>query len=76
MESKLYVLNENDLKSGVWNKLKLYAEARIRTLQKLLETDLGEAKTANTRGRIAELRKMLATGEERPVVKHPKANYD
>lgn len=46
-----------------WRKVRAHADARIAEHQRRLETNLSEADTAMLRGRIAELRALIAWGE-------------
>lgn len=69
------LLDETDRGSATWMKVKAYTESRITSLQKELESDFDEQKTAKLRGRIVELRKLLTQGESPPIVNHPNADY-
>ena len=63
-------LRRADLKSDAWDRVKAYAEARIAELQVQNESLLlDESSTASTRGRISELRKLLAL-EGQPAEVH------
>ena len=58
------ILNEAELKSAVWQKIAAYCEERIAILQRELENDLDERKTAIARGRLREARKLLSIPKE------------
>ena len=53
-------LNEVDLGSATWLKVKNRLEARLAVLRKELESDLDTMKTAKVRGKIQELKRILA----------------
>lgn len=52
--------NATDWNTSTWAKLSHEYENRLVALQKELEGDLPENKTAKLRGRIAEVRRILA----------------
>ena len=56
-------LTEGDIRSSLWIKLSGYWLVRINELRKMNEMDKTEAETAKIRGRIAEIRLMLAYEE-------------
>ncbi len=58
------ILEKEDFTSGTWKRLVMVLEARIAVLQKELEQDLDDVKTALVRGRIKELRRLLTEGKE------------
>lgn len=55
-----FTLNQQDLDSATWARLKKHFAQRIDVLARRLEGDLNDRETANFRGRIAELRALLA----------------
>lgn len=63
---KPLVLTEADKRSELWLALMTRMESRIEALRRENEGDLNEAQTANKRGRIAELRAMLALHKDQP----------
>ena len=56
-------LTEGDKRSSLWIKLSGYWLVRINELRKMNEMDKSEAETAKIRGRIAEIRLILAYEE-------------
>lgn len=54
-----------DLASPLWHGLKLHLEDRLQSLRAQLETDQPPEKTANLRGRIAEVKRILLLGEQK-----------
>lgn len=53
-------LSESDTRSEVWLRLKSHMEDRLQTLRAQNDGDLDEVKTAKLRGRINELKYLLA----------------
>jgi hypothetical protein len=68
------VLNENDLQSQSWLKLKRFLEERLAKLRAMNDNDLGETRTARLRGQIAEVRHLLSLAESRPMAP-PETNF-
>lgn len=62
------VLTKQERNDPLWLKLKAEYESRLAQLRKDNDKDMSEAATANLRGRIAEVRKFLSLGEEKPVI--------
>jgi len=60
------VLSTADRQSALWLKLAKHVENRILTLRKQNDADQPESKTALLRGRIAELKALLALAEDLP----------
>lgn len=57
-------MSERPINSGDWRKVRAYIDARIRLQQSRLERhDMTNEETALTRGRITELRTLIAWGE-------------
>lgn len=54
------ILNRNDLQSAVWIKVKKHLQARIEELRMQNDFQQPEVQTAATRGRIDELKGILA----------------
>lgn len=57
------VLTDLERKSAVWLKLKAHLEARLVTQRTKNDGDLSTDLTAKTRGRIAEIKELIALGE-------------
>lgn len=57
-------LNLNDFSSVTWQKLRLLLESRLDVLRKRNDSDLSPDDTAHIRGRIAELKMLLALEED------------
>jgi len=69
------ILTKNELKSAVWTKLSAHLKNRLTSLHKELENDLVQDDTNKVRGRIAEIRKLLAIEKEPPVIRKSKPDY-
>ncbi len=67
--------NRADWNTATWSKLVQEYEARLTMLQRKLENDLNERETAQVRGRIAEVRRLLALPEEIYVVEVQAGEY-
>jgi hypothetical protein len=64
-----FKLEEHEIASPVWQKLKKHYETRIDTLRKVNDrSDLSETDTAKLRGQIAEIKAMLSAGRPDRVV--------
>lgn len=59
-------LNDQEKMQSAWIVTKSVINSRLESLSKKLESNLSEIETANSRGRIAELRKLLDI--ESPVI--------
>lgn len=57
------LLNESDLQSPTWGKLRKYFEMRLDELRVKNDCRMGEEDTAYLRGRIAEARYFLGLAE-------------
>lgn len=60
------ILDHADKQSSLWLKLAEHITERIGRLQRELEGPLAPEETANRRGRIAELRALLALEKDPP----------
>ena len=60
-------LNRVEAQSAIWLKIKQHLEGRIATLRSKNDGDLDILETAKLRGRIAELKALIAL-DESPVV--------
>ena len=61
-------LTKQERSDPLWLKLKAEYESRLAQLRKDNDKDMSEAATANLRGRIAELRRIIDMGAEKPVI--------
>jgi len=57
------MLNDAELHTAVWLKVKKHLEARLEELRKKNDSDQSETKTCKVRGRIAEIKELLGTAE-------------
>lgn len=57
------ILKEHELNSTTWLRTREYLEARITRLRAKNDCNLTHDETTTLRGRIAELKKLLAAGE-------------
>ena len=57
------MLNEAELNTAVWLKMKKHLEKRLDDLRKKNDSDMSEAKTYKVRGRIAEIKELLNEAE-------------
>jgi hypothetical protein len=55
------------LSHGDWRKVRAFIDGRAIQLRARLETNLDPAETAHVRGRLAELRELIAWGEPKQV---------
>lgn len=63
------MLNERELLDPVWLKIKAKYEQRLAELRKNNDRHaLTELETATLRGRIAEVKMLLAAGEPKPEI--------
>lgn len=60
-----FYLTEGEKLSPVWQKLVTYFEDRLLKLQIANSGDLNEIDTAKTRGKIAEVKMLLALNRDR-----------
>jgi hypothetical protein len=58
------VLTEHDRQGDPWLKIKKHFESRLAVLRQKNDKPATEAQTAVLRGRIAEVKAILALGEE------------
>lgn len=61
------MLNEADLQTAVWLKLKKHLEERLESLRRKNDSDATETKTSKVRGRIAEVKELLAMAEPKKL---------
>lgn len=61
-------LARHDIETALWRKLESYLEQRMETLRQTNDGDLDPMQTARLRGRIAELKSMLALSKDEPTV--------
>jgi hypothetical protein len=69
-----FIITEGEKLQPLWLKLHGHYKQRLVDLHGQLEGDLDEGKTALLRGRIAEVKALLALNESRPVV--PTSDYE
>jgi hypothetical protein len=62
-----FTLEDHEIKSQLWRKLKAHIEAQIARHQRTNDGELDPIATAKVRGRIAELRALLSI-EKAPIV--------
>lgn len=60
-------LTDADLQSAAWIKIKAKCEARIKSLRRQNDGDKDPIETAKIRGRIAEVKKLLAMENPSPT---------
>lgn len=58
-----------DLTSATWLSLKQHLQDRLATLRAQNDTEQTPEKTARLRGQIAEVKRLLALGEPRQLVR-------
>jgi hypothetical protein len=61
-------LEEHEINSPLWQKLKKHYEERRDTLREANDKESPELQTANRRGRISEIKQFLAIGNPKQVV--------
>lgn len=61
-------LTKQERNDPLWLKLKAEYESRLAQLRKDNDKDMSETETAKLRGRIAELRRIIDMGAEKPVI--------
>lgn len=59
-------LARHDIETALWRKLEEYIEQRMDVLRKTNDGDLEPMQTARLRGRIAELKSILALSKDEP----------
>lgn len=59
-------LSDAEKCSAAWGKVQAYLEKRLTELRIANDRDMTEQETAKQRGRIAEVRAMLALADDRP----------
>lgn len=59
-------LTKEERESALWLRIKAEYEDRLATQRKRNDSDLSDTETAKTRGRISEIKNLLAAGEETP----------
>ena len=57
-------LSLQDRNSATWAVLKRHLEARLDTLRRMNDNPSGEMETATLRGRIAEIKRLLAMDKD------------
>ncbi|OGT57521.1 MAG: hypothetical protein A3E01_08255 [Gammaproteobacteria bacterium RIFCSPHIGHO2_12_FULL_63_22] len=62
------VLNDQDLQTAVWKKITAHLEQRIQALRERNDKELDDTKTAKLRGRIAEVKELMALDQPAPSV--------
>jgi hypothetical protein len=55
--------NDADRNSSTWNKIRRHYEARLETMRRKNDGVLTPEETARLRGRIAEIKNLLAIGD-------------
>lgn len=60
-------LARHDIETALWRKLEEYIEQRMDVLRKTNDGDLDALQTARLRGRIAELKNLLALSKDEPA---------
>lgn len=62
---KLYelVLKDSEIHSALWLRIEAYLQAQIQRYRAKNDQNLAPEETAQLRGRIAELKRILAAGE-------------
>jgi hypothetical protein len=58
-------LTEGELVSGLWVKMRMHLQARLELLRRQNDNTQSEAETADLRGRIAELKRLIAIGDKK-----------
>ena len=61
-------LTKEERNDPLWLKLKAEYEARLAQLRASNDKDMSETETAKLRGRIAEVRKFIDLGTEKPAI--------
>lgn len=63
-----FILTENDKAQGLWLRLKAHLENRLAMARVRNDAALTEFETASLRGEITSLKRLLALGEDRPIL--------
>lgn len=63
-----FELTENDRHSSTWLRLEVEYTQRLANLREQNDKPVDEAKTADTRARIAEVKRFLALGQKQKVL--------
>lgn len=59
-------LSDAEKSSAAWGKVRAYLSNRLNELRVANDRDMTEQETAKQRGRIAEVRALMALGDDRP----------
>lgn len=59
-------LNDAERNSPLWRKIKAYCEERLSTARHRNDSNLDDRRTANLRGRIAELKHLATLDQPAP----------
>jgi hypothetical protein len=70
-EPQMLVLSTEDKRSPLWGRLMARCERRLADLRIQNEGDKSEVETATLRGRIAEVKALLALDKELPEMETP-----
>lgn len=62
-----FKLEVSDRQSVTWARLSSYCDDRLATLRAQNDADMSEVETAKLRGRIAEVKAMLALAKDNPI---------
>lgn len=68
-------LEQNEIHSALWKRLKAHMETEIEQHHKNLEKDADATKTAHIRGQISQLRALLRLGEKERFSDTEEPNY-
>ena len=60
------LLNDVERQSAIWRKIKAHLEARLVLMRERNDRSQGEAKTERLRGRIAEIKYIVALDKPAP----------
>jgi hypothetical protein len=63
-----FELSDNDKASSLWLRLKAHLEDRLATARVRNDAVLPEAETAALRGEIRSLKRIIALGDDRPIL--------
>jgi hypothetical protein len=58
------VIEPHERKTALWQKLEKHYQEKLELFRKRNDASIDEVKTANARGRIAEIKSFLALGED------------
>lgn len=62
-------MKRNDFNTDVWERLEAHLNARLEAMRSRLETDMDAIGTAVTRGRIREIKELLALPNKAALAK-------